>query len=179
MTPWAELADHTGLTYQVAQLKFSGTYRGRLLKLDAPLKIKSWQDIFLTILQYFIGALPDLNHTRIMLSLVCPPGFHLFLTSSGRKTKGFVTGDEAFYQQFRVEGNPKDFVSGVLTHNFLRKRLMDVKGSIKIDRMGLIFLERGIENNIKRLHSIFDLLCDVAEHVEHVTKSIREMNNKR
>ena len=77
-------------------------------------------------------------------------------------------GNEQFDQRYIIRGQPEMDVVLLLSSIGLQQKLLqdrtfnfDLKGS------ELYFEKRGIERNVDQLQRVFDLLCDIAEAVEH------------
>jgi len=169
---WPELAALTGLSYKPptgpwsnrSQPHVTGVYRGHYLKLD--------------LVKVAHGVVDDgiaLYQTRIVLSMKSK--LHSSLSLERRWwfwNTGNQIDDEAlkeFGRYFVIENQPRDFAARMFASPELRQRLMEAKMlKLKLSDLGLSFQKSGVENNIDHLHQLFDLVCDLANTAEQVTK---------
>lgn len=168
---WPELAALTGLSYKPpsgswsnrSQPHVTGTYCDRYLKLD--------------LVKVAHGVVDDgiaLYRTRVVLSINSK--LHSSLSLQRRwlfwSSGGNQLGDEAFDRYFTIENRPQDFAIRVLASPGLRQRLMEAKTlNLKLSDLGLSLEKAGVENNIDRLRLLFDLVCDLANAAEQVTRA--------
>ena len=170
---WPELAALTGLSYKPptgpwsnrSQPHVTGMYRGHYLKLD--------------LVKVAHGVVDDgiaLYQTRIVLSMKSK----LYSSLSLERrwwfwSAGNQIDDEDFKEfgrYFVIENQPKDFAVRVLASPELRQRLMKAKVlKLKLSDLGLSFEKSGVESNIDSLRMLFDLVCDLANTAEQVTKA--------
>lgn len=169
---WHELAALTDLSYKPptgswsnrSQPHMTGIYGGRYLKLD--------------LVKVAHGVVDDgiaLYRTRIVLSMQSK--LHSSLSLQRRWlfwSSDNQFDDEEFDRYFVVESQPQDFALRALASPELRQRLIEAKVvKLKLSDLGLSLEKSGVENNVDRLRMLFDLVCDLADTAEQVTKEKR------
>ncbi len=167
---WPQLAALTGLAYKPptgpwsnrSQPHVAGKYREHQLKLD--------------IVKVAHGVIDDgiaLYCTRIVLSLNGKIDGSVALSrrwffGSG---EGVQIGDEEFDRRFIVKSRPADFAAQAFASADLRQRLLQTHMlKFRVSDLGLHFEKSGVEQDIERLRSLFDLLCDIAESAEQAAQ---------
>jgi hypothetical protein len=164
---WPELAVRIGMTYKPPTGPWSnrspphvaGIYRGYDLKLD--------------LARVAHGVVDDgiaLYRTRVVLSPKRKINGYVILK---RKwyfwSHGVEVGDEQFDRRLVVDSRPEDLITQIFASPELRQRLLQTYLlTFKVSDLGLLFEKAGVENNIERLQSLFDLVCDIAEVTEQV-----------
>ena len=160
-----ELADRLGLTYdhqhQLA-VRFVGTYRDRSLTVvDSP------ND--------------EVTPSSIELSVSNPSNGHLELRPRSRiaDRRGIQFDDADFTRAFLLRSQPASLAATALSSESLRARIRDCiryslsnPPSIKLDGNTLIYTRGVLEANAEYLHSLVELLNELADAVESQTWDI-------
>jgi len=166
---WRHVAARTGLTFEPGVLlgspRVTGNYRGRALRLDAFAR------------RY--GASDVTRYTRIVLAVNNRAGVVLTLRREGvlspiAKALGaedIRLGDEEVDRRFLIQSRPATFAAELFTSRELRQRLLQIRALhlVAVNGTELRFeqVEVGIEKDVDYLLSLFDLLSDLAEQLEH------------
>jgi len=170
---WLKLAARTGLTYVSRSFlgipkrgRITGTYRGHDLTLDT---------------YKYLGI--DL-YMRIVLSVSNRAGGSLLVLGKPFGNQSSHVADTQFDQFLISESQPEDFVAEVFASTDLRQGFQDAvqgigPGCYYVEVSGHILrfehqprwhFFRGVDRKVDRLQSLFDVLCDVAEAVDHATR---------
>lgn len=162
---WSELASRLGLECIPGSFlrnpSVAGTYRGRNLTLDSFMRGSGKNRTTYTRIVTSVNNLTQLSMKVYQETVFSKVGKLL----GGQDIK---IGNEQFDQRYIIRGQPEMDVVLLLSSIGLQQKLLqdrtfnfDLKGS------ELYFEKRGIEKNVDQLQRVFDLLCDIAEAVEH------------
>jgi hypothetical protein len=165
---WQELASRTGLTFTPAGClglygseRVHGMYRGRPVRLDA-----SGDSTVESLVEDTRIRVAVRNKGSAYFSL-SPPMLPALARRFPPKEQ-VLLGDAAFDQRFLLRGRPAEFVAEVLAPEDLRQRLLRFRSGtgLILGAEDLLLQRHGLERDVEYLHSVLDLLCDVAERVE-------------
>lgn len=157
---WLELADRTGLTYNKSGFDFTvvkGIYRTRSVTLEfQPI---GWCD----------GGSPFV-FTLIRINLNRSTCNQLYLSTKWIFWKSKLeVGDLEFDRIFNTKCNSHDYAKRLLSSPTLRDRLIIAQiDNLNVFKTELCIHKDGVESNVDKLCSIFDLGCDLAEIVETI-----------
>ncbi len=163
---WGELAGNTGLTCEsggvFSPIRVTGTYRGHGLILDTFTRSSGKN---------------SQTYTRILLSANNPSNLALAIYEEGVMSKvgkalgmqDIQVGDADLDRRFIVKGRPEDAVVNLFAFGNLRQRLLDARSlNLTLNGDQVRFEARGVELDIGRLQSLFDLMSELADAVEKV-----------
>jgi len=168
---WRELAGRTGLTFESrpgklfrkGSMSVAGTYRGRHLKLDTHQVQEPPSG------EYDQGV--TYTFTRTTISVNAPPEAELSLSAKFILGGGELVGDKQFDRQFVIKSQPKGLAAKVFASPELRQHAFQTRSTkFKLAHRELIWSKSDVEPDVEYLHSVFDLLCDVAEAVERAVQ---------
>lgn len=172
---WDELAMRTGLECDRGKffwkpVRVTGNYHGRALVLDT--------------FQRRSGK-SSRTYTRVVLSVKNSSELHLTLFEGGILGKieewmgysDIQVGNGEIDRRYRIRGHPEAEVVRVLGSQNVQQKLLPVtsvkielgEGNVYSEKYGVIYAEiYGLEQNMGKLMSVFELLSGIAEEVERV-----------
>lgn len=171
---WDELAMRTGLecdrgNFLWKPVRVTGIYHGRSLVLDT----------------FQRGGRSQRTYTRVVLSVKNPSELHLALFEGAKFGKieegmGYTdiqVGNGEIDRRYRIRGRPEAEIVRVLGSQNVQQKLLPVtsikielgEGNVYSEKYGVIYAEiDGLEQNMGKLMSVFELLSGIAEEVERV-----------
>jgi hypothetical protein len=163
---WGELASRLGLQYTQGNLlkypSVTGIYRSRNVTLDVFMRGTSKNRT---------------TYTRIVLEVnnSLQRSMKIYQETIFSKVGKLIggqdlqIGNEQFDQRYIIKGQPElDVVKMLSSIGLQQKLLLDRTFNFELKGSELYFEKRGIERNVDQLQREFDLLCDIAEAIEHL-----------
>lgn len=158
---WHKLSQQTGLAFQKKPLSVTGTYRGRVLRMDREtIKQKLGQKQFeVTVTRTTLSV-----HNRSRASLrFHRPAFFRFRNSHN------ISGDSDFDRRFVFNSEPEGFAKRLFVFPSLRERLARIPAQeIRLTGQQLRCRQSGVQmlQSTDSLRELLDVLCDLAESIE-------------
>jgi hypothetical protein len=158
---WNGLAQQAGLAFQKKPLSVTGTYRGRVLRMDRETLTqrmgRKQYEMVVTRITFSVN-----NRSRAALRLHRPAFFRL-------RDRHSVSGDPDFDRRFVFNCEPEDFAGRLFVFPSLRGRLARIPAQeIRLIGQQLRCRQSGAQmlQNVDSLRELLDVLCDLAESIE-------------
>ncbi len=158
---WRGLAQQTGLAFQKKPLSVTGTYRGRVLRIDRErVKQKAGRKSYETTVTRITFSVNNRSRSTFRLNR---PAFLRF------PNRHSISGDPDFDRRFVFNCEPEDFARRLFVFPTLRDRLGRMPAQeIRLAGQQLSCRQSGAQvlQSVEALRELLDVLCDLAESVE-------------